>query len=92
MKFKIHTGEIVEGEMLEIALKKVAEDWRKNAMEIRKGQYAFHITESEKDEILKNSLEFADLIERGEANSFTIWQRVNFELTGETIAFLPKLV
>jgi hypothetical protein len=72
------------------ACSKVAKDWRELCRAIRiEDEYAAHVTEAQKDKDLSEGLALADEIERGEINSFTIWQRVNLELTGECVAFLP---
>lgn len=66
------------------ACKKVADDWRELAHAIRKeDRYAAHVTEETKLERLQEMLDHADEIEAGQVKSFTIWQRVNLELTGE---------
>lgn len=46
----------------------------------------YYMTEREK----LIHFEVKNKLMKGGADNFTIWQRVNFELTGETIAFLPK--
>ena len=72
------------------ALVLVAKDFRENAYAVRKkDRYAPHITEEQKDRFLKESLERADEIERGENLSFTVWQKVNYKLTGKCVGFLP---
>ena len=87
---RTHTGEIVTGERLTKAIKKVCDDWRENALAIRSDdQYASHITEAEKEEFLKRSLLLADDLESGRIHpTFTDWQRINIELTGECVALL----
>ena len=73
------------------ACKKVAEDCRELSYAIRKcNDYGNHVTESQNEEALQKRLKAADVVERGEIKNFTIWQRVNQELTGECVAFLPK--
>lgn len=73
------------------ACQKVAQDWRDIAHAIRrKDAYASHVTEARKLDALHSMLASADRIESGEVTSFTIWQRVNQELTGECVALLPS--
>lgn len=86
-----HTGEIVTGQRLIDARNKVADDWKQNAYAVREDDdYAQHITEQQKDFFLFQSLQLAEEIRWGNESSFTVWQRINTELTGECIAFLPK--
>ena len=92
-RFRTHTGEIVTGERLAAARRKVAEDWRAMAYAIREEDaYASHVTEAEKDEYLQRHLDFADRIEIGEpeAGGFTSWQRINQELTGECAGLFAR--
>jgi hypothetical protein len=73
------------------ACKKVANDWRELGHAILKeNAYASHVTEQQKIDHLNEHLELADRIEKGEITSFTIWQRINQELTGECVGFLSK--
>lgn len=89
MQFKTHTGEIVTGDRLQKALNTVADFWADNARAIRKeNRYASHVTEDRKEKNLKDQLERAEQIRGGDIGSFTIWQRVNTELTGECVALL----
>lgn len=90
MKFTTHTDEIIEGYRLVNALNKVADDWQELAHKIRVGSYASHVTENTKDETLQRGLEFAEKIRNGYFDNFTIWQRVNAELTGECVALFNK--
>lgn len=88
-KHVTHTGEIVTGERLQAALTKVANHWLMNAVELyMSNDYPAHVTEAVKRERFSKDREFAGQIMRGEATGFTIWQRVNIELTGECVAFL----
>lgn len=81
--FRTHTGELIDGERLQSALREVADDWRHLAHAIRSAdEYAPHVTEAQKDGVLHDALQCADEIERGAVRSFTIWQRVNTKLTG----------
>ena len=90
--FRTHTGEIVKGKRLQDALEKVADKWASNARAIRENDdYAPHVTEEKKDLNLKRHLAYAEGIRTGEnVNNFTIWQRVNTELTGDCVALPPK--
>lgn len=90
MSFRTHTGEIVAGERLQAALTKVADDWRNLARAIRReDRYASHVTDATKEQAMLYMLARADEIEAGDVRSFTIWQRVDTELTGECVALLP---
>lgn len=90
MSFRTHTGEIVTGERLRVALAKVAADWRALAHAIYKEDgYASHVAEECKAKNRDDMLTRADEIEAGSVKSFTIWQRVDTELTGECVALLP---
>jgi len=72
------------------ACKQVAKDWRKLAYDIRKQDaYASHVSEEIKEANLQKDLKNADYIEAGNVDNFTIWQRVNKILTGESVALLP---
>lgn len=88
--FKTHTGEIVTGKRLESAIRAVAADWRNLAYNIRESEcYASHVTEKEKDEILKNHLKCADDLEQGICvPSFTFSQMINEKLTSHCVALL----
>lgn len=88
--FTTHTKEKVSGERLTKALNKVADDWANNAREVRREDpYASHVTEEEKDEILRQRLAGAEEVRAGNIKSFTAWQCVDYELTGKSVAFLP---
>lgn len=89
--FRTSKGEIIKSSRLIEALNKVANDWKENAYLVRKeDEYAIHVTEEEKEKYLREALEFAESIRRGEQTGFWCWQRINTELTGECVAFLPK--
>jgi hypothetical protein len=88
-EFRTHTGEIVTGDRLTAALAKVADDWAALAHAIRKDDaYADHVDAATKDKNLADGLAHSARIRDGEVRSFTIWQRVNEELTGECVALL----
>lgn len=87
--FRTHTGEIVTGERLQVALNAVADDWARMAHAIRnEDAYADHVTEAEKAEDLVDGLAYAERIRRGDVKNFTVWQRVDTELTGQCVALL----
>ena len=72
------------------ARKEVAQDWRDMAHAIHKEDaYASHVTDETKEQLLRDHLSFADDIESGVANGFTIWQRIRYKMTGECVALLP---
>lgn len=88
--FRTHTGEIVSGDRLTNALSSVADDWATLARAIRaEDAYASHVSEADKNQIMKRGLAHAEAIRSGEIGGFTIWQRVNTKLTGQCIALLP---
>jgi len=88
---RTHKGEPVSPVDLRRARQHVAQWRRENAKAIRLcGDYASHVSESEKDSTLQYSLGYADEIESGQHdNNFSVWQRMNTFLTGECIGFLP---
>lgn len=92
MEFITHNKEIVTGLILQKALNKVATDWENLGFAIKKSNdYAPHVSEQVKKNNLKKHLETANEIRFGIINSFTIWQRVNEELTGKCVAlFQPN--
>ena len=52
--------------------------------------FASHVTEKDKDEYAAEQLKLANQIERGELDhNFTVWQRMNYFLTGECVPLLP---
>lgn len=86
-KFRTHTGEIVTGDRLQSALKTVA-DWRKNHAEYMlnyKG-YPEHVTEAMKQDAYARGVAESEKIRAGNVSNFTVWQRVNQELTSECVA------
>jgi hypothetical protein len=89
---KLHTGKILTESELKEALATVANEYRETAHIMRTSSYyADHITESDKERFLVESLKNADEIEQGLHNrNFTIWQKVDYLLTGESIPFLPN--
>lgn len=88
--FKI-MGSIQQHPRFLVACKTVADDWRKLGHAIRQDdQYASHVTEAQKEKALADMLAIAERLEKGEIGSFTLWQRVNYELTGECVPFLSR--
>ena len=66
-------------------------DWKiENAKGCRKQDlYAPHVTEEKKDYLLKKGLAYAEEIREGlHDGNFTIWQRMNYFLTGECVALM----
>lgn len=88
---RLHTGEVVSGDRYVAARDKVADWFADNARHVRaEDPYAAHVTTEQKDARLAETLAWSDAIRAGEAYGFTVWQRINAELTGECVAFLPK--
>jgi hypothetical protein len=87
---KTHTGEIITGKRLELAVLRVASEWLELGYAIRQEDaYASHVTEAKKDEILAQHVLSAKEFALGISfPSFTMWQRLNTELTGECVALL----
>lgn len=90
--FRTHTGEVITGESLDRALNVVADFWENNAHAIyAEDEYGSHVSEKTKRDALERQLEQSKRIRAGtEPMGFWLWQRINTELTGECIAFLPK--
>lgn len=86
-----HKRETINGQILQNALNKVSDFYLKNAYMIRKeDRYADHVTEQQKDEYLLEGLEFASSVKSGNKTGFSVWQRVNTEITCECVTLLPK--
>jgi len=92
MRFRTHTGEVVEGERLTAALHQVADEMERNAHAVRvQDRYASHVTTAQKDAYLLRALELAGQV-RSSPNilmGFWLWQPLNTVLTGECVPFLP---
>jgi hypothetical protein len=90
-QFRTHKGKLVTGERLVAAHHAVADHWAANARAIRQEDgYASHVTEAEKGRFMQEQLEQAERIRKGtERMGFWLWQRINTELTGECVPFLP---
>lgn len=90
-QFRTHTGQPVTSEALKAALAKVSRWYVRNAFAIRREDaYASHVTEEVKVKRLREQLIFAHRVRHGYVGGFTIWQRVNQELTGECVALLAR--
>ena len=90
-RLRLSNGRIIEGDALKSALDQVANDYEKNARAIRhEDPYASHVTEEEKDQALFQALDHAEKIRQGESIGFTTWQRINYLMTGESVAFLVR--
>lgn len=51
--------------------------------------FASHVTDSDKRKYAEDQRKYAEEVLRGEHdNNFTIWQRMNYFLTGECVPFL----
>lgn len=89
--FKTSEGKFATNEELENILLKVSKDFRQIAINIYKEDpYASHVTLKQKRKNLVEDLRRANDIEGGNIDNFTVWQRINAELTGECVPFLPK--
>lgn len=64
-------------------LNKVADDWERLGYNIfKEDKYADHVTDDVKLSHMQKHIDTANDIRNGIIKSFTIWQRVNQELTG----------
>ena len=93
MQYAIQTsdGKKYTQEAIKKALNAVADFYAGNAQAIYdKDLYASHVTKETKESNLKDGLKRANDIRQGVIKSFAEWQRVNEELTGNCVAFLPK--
>ena len=89
--FRTHQDKIIKGDKLQKAFNKVANWYEENALAaFEKDNYAPHVTLERKRQKLDKDLALAQSIREGHISSFCIWQRVDAELTGECVAFLPK--
>jgi len=85
LTFVTHTEEVVSGQRLVDAINKVADNMVVGYNKQRHEYYAPHITEKQKDEFLVKNLKYAEEVRQGQhLNNFSIWQRIDTELTGET--------
>ena len=82
-------NEVVNGKRLSDAIKKVGRDWNRLAKNMYKeNAYASHVTEETKINNLKKMVADSIEIRQGEIKNFTIWQRINTELTGKCVPLL----
>ena len=52
--------------------------------------FASHVTDTDKQDYVARNIKLANEIEQGlHDNNFTVWQRMNYFLTGECVALLP---
>lgn len=90
--FKTSKGELLSSDNQQLieACEKVARQYEKLALATRNGDsYAAHVTEAQKHLNLNRAYMWAEQIrKRGNLNNFTVWQKVNYELTGECPALL----
>lgn len=89
-QFRTSKGETITGEQLQAACEKVAQWYEANALAVRNSNsYASHVTEARKDQKLAESYDWAEKVRQGEnLHNFSVWQRVNIELTGDCVAFM----
>jgi hypothetical protein len=81
---------LMTGRVVRDAFQQASDDAIELAKRIRNcGDYASHVTDEQKDAIMKESIRRAVQIQVGTIDNFTVWQRVNEILTGECVAFLP---
>lgn len=82
-------GQVHKLENLNRVLNKVADDWEQIGLSIKEQNlYADHVTNETKEKELQKHLNTANDIRKGIVSSFTIWQRINTELTGNCVALL----
>ena len=76
---------------VQAARETVADFFAEHALAVRReNPYADHVSEDTKEALLQNQLDFALEIRRGRADhNFTVWQRMEYALTGECTPFLP---
>lgn len=89
MEFQSSNGHMSGPEVSE-AFQKVAGDLLQLAIDIyNEDAYASHVTHATKLANLADAIAQAELVTQGNITSFTVWQRINTELTGECVALLP---
>lgn len=92
--FRTHTGGVLPSNdsRLIAACETVAQWQESNAKAIyEENAYASHVTQEQKEKELSEYRAWAEKTRsRENLSNFSVWQRVNTELTGECIAFLPK--
>lgn len=89
---KTHLGETITGARLTLARNYAASVNLRYAISIERGQVEFadHMTREAQLTIAKKERRLAKEIQAGKHDhNFTIWQRMNYNITGESVAFLP---
>jgi len=87
--FTTHTGEVVTGTRLTVALDKVVTDWENLAKRIRiEDKYASHVTDAQKEQYMAKMIESSHEIRAGKDLSLTILQRLNTVLTGVCVPLI----
>lgn len=93
LAFQTHLGEVLPANdaKLVAACETVAQWYEDNARATRiEDAYASHVTEQKKDELMLKQFDWAEQVrQRKNLHNFSVWQRVNAELTGECVALLP---
>lgn len=85
-------GKVIKNQrVLRKAYKQLATQIRERAWSIyHTAPYAEHVTEMTKTRILGETLGYADEVEAGEHFGFSVWQEINYIITGECVALYPK--
>lgn len=91
--FKTSTGETLTADnpRLIAACETVAQFYEENARAILASKdFPAHVTQARKEEMARYRHTWAKQTrQRENLANFSVWQRVNTELTGECVAFLP---
>ena len=90
---RTHTGVIVTGDRLNEARKYAAGFERRSCSQwlTNPGYGADHVTTLQRGEMAAKNMRNALQTECGECDhNFTIWQRMDYFLTGESVPFLPN--
>ncbi len=85
-------NEVITGERLQAACEAVAAQIEASAIKVREEDaFASHVTQAGKDDYIDRfyTQVAAKIRKQENLHNFSVWQRVNTELTGECIAFLP---
>ncbi len=86
-------GDLITGDKLQAACEAVAKQMELSAEKVRKGDaFIPHVTQAEKDDYINRfyTQEAKEIRAMENLHYFPRWQRINTELTGECVAFLPK--
>lgn len=76
-QFTTDDGRVIAGQQFQNAINYVADAWALNACKMRiSDNYASHVTEMRKDEILNRSLRYAENIRKGHLESPIIRQKM----------------